>query len=58
VKFETGNSARFYRKSRKGERVYLIRLTREYTDGGMDRRAGKTAFISIQRKTSFSLMDI
>jgi hypothetical protein len=26
----------FYRKNRKMERGYLIRLTRGYTDGGMD----------------------
>jgi len=39
-------------------RGYLIRLTREYTDGGMDSRAEEYRFHIHQRKTSFSLMDI
>jgi hypothetical protein len=39
-------------------RGYLIRLTREYTDGGMDSRADKYKFHFHQQKTSFLLMKI
>jgi hypothetical protein len=37
---------------------YLIRLTRGYTDGGMDSRADEYKFHIHQQKTSFLLMDI
>jgi hypothetical protein len=39
-------------------RGYLIRLTREYTDGGMDSRADECWFHFHQQKTSFLLMKI
>jgi hypothetical protein len=40
-------------KAAKRLRGYLIRLTREYTDGGMDSRADKSDFISISEKQVF-----
>jgi hypothetical protein len=39
-------------------RGYLIRLTREYTDGGMDSRADEYGFHFHQQKTCFLLMKI
>jgi len=36
-----------YRKNRKRELGYLIRLTREYTDGGMDSRADVNSGVAI-----------
>ncbi len=39
----------FYRKNRYKKGGYLIRLTRGYTDGGMDSRPDKTDFIFISR---------
>jgi hypothetical protein len=39
-------------------RGYLIRLTRGYTDGGMDSRADENWFHNHQQKTSFLLMVI
>ena len=48
----------FYAKTAKRLHGYLIRLTREYTDGGMDSHADEYCFHIHQRKTSFSLMDI
>ena len=48
----------FTAKTAKRLHGYLIRLTREYTDGGMDSRADEYEFHFHQQKTSFLLMKI
>jgi hypothetical protein len=58
---KTGNKQRFVikefnAKTAKRLHGYLIRLTRGYTDGGMDSRAEGYWFHFHQQKTSFLLM--
>jgi len=48
----------FTAKTAKRVHGYLIRLTRGYTDGGMDSRADEYWFHFHQQKTSFLLMKI
>jgi hypothetical protein len=43
----------FTAKAARRLRGYLIRLTREYTDGGMDSRADNFDFIFISKKLVF-----
>jgi hypothetical protein len=52
-RFAGKNASCFYAKTAKRLRGYLIRLTREYTDGGMDSRADNSDFISISEKQVF-----